>query len=991
MDSNLYSDQWPPFDLSDFWVDPPLVSESPNLAPSPWSVDSSWSWTETEEQITNSRTGIAQSFDEIHGGALFSPGEYKPSDLYSKAQDSHSHGIAVPCVPRKRAKSRQAGVNRGSPLIKGLRIGQVRADPDYLSDHVELVASGELSDVYRGSLLDGTHVAIKALRVSPIDKSLKHAARELHTWSKLSHPNVLPLLGLAEFPHRIAVVAPWLKNGNLQEYLGQKRVDRWQMCSQVAAGLEHLHKSGIVHGDIRAHNILVSDKGKPQISDFGLSKHLLPSIESSGFDSSRLRWLAPELIVRGEDSASASIEGDVYAFAMTILEVLTGKEPYDEYKSDVQVTMAIIQGTPPIRPSNIALTTKVGDERWSILTECWNNRPELRSSMPKVKRMRSKRPKTESNSLYLALRDANRASIYESRGELEKATDVRLRIQQRSQREFGNDAEQTISSHEALAHTYTQRSMFEAAATHQLEARNRRKRIYGASHPATVQSNYNLASIYAKQFKLSAAEELATQVWTQWSFAFGRDHAQTQQATRLLAGIRYKRNQRESFSLYLQQTQPDILDTGSLDALTSVAVQVCPTADLDDEIDRLVASGITRIACSSSHKHPKDDQGRSSMLRRTSTLDRLNLSGNWPTALIPKTQTLKDATKVRPCIGTQTSVEQGFKYLTDSGCRDVTSQLDALQLSEAPIAFSAYNDIWQGRLLGGGELVAIKCSRSCTDPDIQAKQTKRVIREAHVSLLLSDIRHPNVMEFLGIARFKNRIALVLRWMSHGTLMAYVLKNLGVDCWKLSQQVADGLSIIHSMGVVHGDLKAANVFVSDQGVPKIGDFGNTSPTGGYLDYTPTTNIGGGTARHMAPELLQEESERSAPADVYALAMTILNQDQEAMTRRRPYSEHAAEPYVTLLVTQGIPPRRPEELGNESKYGDERWAMINDCLRMDPQLRPTASEIQARVGVIFFLDECGAQDSPDARSALIGNATGIITDVCGYKKECIMLCD
>ncbi|KAG8785269.1 hypothetical protein FRC12_017792 [Ceratobasidium sp. 428] len=968
-----------------------------------------------------------------HDGALVSLGE-----CYSKPRDSHSYG---PCVPRLRTKSRQAAVKRDLPLGKGLRIGQVtifaglelmpplvqRADTNKLSNCINYVANGGLSDVYHGRLLDGTHVAIKVLRLSADSEStdsiqskvLQHAARELHTWFKLSHPNVLPLLGLAEFRHQIAVVAPWMKNGSLKEYLEQKRVDRWQMCSQVAAGLEHLHKSGIVHGDIRAHNILVSDEGKPQITDFGLSKNLLFRTESSSFDSNRLRWLAPELIVRGEDSASASIPGDVYALGMTVLEVLTGEKPYDEYKSDVQVTMAVVQGTPPIRPPMIAITTKVGDERWTILTECWNNRPELRPSARDVKRMtpplaplpspppaavapeslsgginrnrpnggsfwkihtgttslikyiqvansspplpqRSKHPKTDDNSSNTTLRDASRAKKYETRGEWERATHIRRQIWYRNQRYFGHRAEQTIKSLEALAHTYVQRSMFEAAATHQLEAYNWRMRSYDENNPATVQSKYCLASIYAKQFKLSAAEELAMQVWTQWRAASGSDDAKTQQVTRLLASIRYKRNQREKFGRYLQRAQTDIPNTDSFSALSSVVVQIGPT-DLDDEIDRLVASGIARIACSSSCKHPSNDQSQS-LLSHGTTLDGFDLTENPSTPPVRGNETLKSGAKVRPCIGTQTSVEQGFKYLIDSGCPDVTNQLDPLQLSEAPIAFSACNDIWKGRLLGGGELVVIKCSRICTDSNIQAKLTKlqRVVREAHAALLLSNIQHPNVMELLGVARFKGRIALVSPWMSNGTLMAYVLRKLNVDCWELSQQVADGLSTIHGMGVLHGDLKAANVFVSDQGVPKIGDFGNTNCSGGCLDYTPTTNIGGGTARHMAPELLKEESDRSAPADVYALAMTTL----EVMTRRRPYSEYASEPYVTLLVTQGVPPQRPKELAGESKFGDERWAIINECWRMDPQLRPTANEIRDRVGIVAFLRKSGTQNYTDA---------------------------
>ncbi|KDN34284.1 hypothetical protein RSAG8_12624, partial [Rhizoctonia solani AG-8 WAC10335] len=77
------------------------------------------------------------------------------------------------------------------------------------------VSQGGFSDVYRGYLSDGARleVAVKALRISSLDpdpEHLKHAARELHTWSKCRHPNIVPLLGLAVFRGWIGMVSPWL-------------------------------------------------------------------------------------------------------------------------------------------------------------------------------------------------------------------------------------------------------------------------------------------------------------------------------------------------------------------------------------------------------------------------------------------------------------------------------------------------------------------------------------------------------------------------------------------------------------------------------------------------------------------------------------------------------------------------------------------------------------------------------------------------------------
>ncbi|KAG8781256.1 hypothetical protein FRC12_022064 [Ceratobasidium sp. 428] len=81
---------------------------------------------------------------------------------------------------------------------------------------------------------------------------LKYTARELHTWSKLHHPYVLKLLGLAEYLGQISMVSPWIEGGSLRRYLARKpKTNRPRLCMQIAEGLTYLHESGVVHGDLK--------------------------------------------------------------------------------------------------------------------------------------------------------------------------------------------------------------------------------------------------------------------------------------------------------------------------------------------------------------------------------------------------------------------------------------------------------------------------------------------------------------------------------------------------------------------------------------------------------------------------------------------------------------------------------------------------------------------------------------------------------------------
>ncbi|CAE6454768.1 unnamed protein product, partial [Rhizoctonia solani] len=117
--------------------------------------------------------------------------------------------------------------------------------------------SGSLSDVYQARWPDGSLVAVKCLRALsnsdvPHGKLLKHTARELYTWSRADHPNILKLHGLAMVRGKLAMIAPWMKHCSLLAYIrAWPRVDRCRLCAQVAEGLSYMHGLGLVHGDVK--------------------------------------------------------------------------------------------------------------------------------------------------------------------------------------------------------------------------------------------------------------------------------------------------------------------------------------------------------------------------------------------------------------------------------------------------------------------------------------------------------------------------------------------------------------------------------------------------------------------------------------------------------------------------------------------------------------------------------------------------------------------
>ncbi|CAE6503473.1 unnamed protein product [Rhizoctonia solani] len=268
-------------------------------------------------------------------------------------------------------------------------------DPEKYSDR--FITGGAFADIWKGSLRDGAEVAIKVWRFDDIDiseddanessedspKKLKRAMREVYHWSKVRHPHIQELLGVILFQGRVGMVSPWRKHGNLRDYIKKHEgVDRYALCLQVAKGLSHLHDSSMVHGDVKAYNILVSEDGEIKLSDFDhsiLSDCTLAFSTTTNFGGGTLRWMAPELVVPEDDEAPChrSEKTDVYSLAMTCLEIITGQVPYAECSHDGAIYKAKDKNKHPNRPQELIGGGR-GDAMWALLVQCWNHDPLVR-------------------------------------------------------------------------------------------------------------------------------------------------------------------------------------------------------------------------------------------------------------------------------------------------------------------------------------------------------------------------------------------------------------------------------------------------------------------------------------------------------------------------------------------------------------------------------------------------------------------------------------
>ncbi|KAG6907683.1 hypothetical protein DXG01_007786 [Tephrocybe rancida] len=150
--------------------------------------------------------------------------------------------------------------------------------------------------------------------------------------------------------------------------------DRMQMMISVVDALEYLHSKGVVHGDLHSRNILIDDSGKAVLADYGVSQVFPAEWSGNNGDSNRIRYQAPELI--SGEAPTPTMACDVYSFGVTI----SATHPYSDFRTYVDVVLAIYEGQPPYSHANkgLAGSLNLGQVFWDLMLICWSGNPGQR-------------------------------------------------------------------------------------------------------------------------------------------------------------------------------------------------------------------------------------------------------------------------------------------------------------------------------------------------------------------------------------------------------------------------------------------------------------------------------------------------------------------------------------------------------------------------------------------------------------------------------------
>ena len=223
--------------------------------------------------------------------------------------------------------------------------------PPSLANHpryeiIGLIGKGGMGDVYKARhlMMDRT-VALKIINRELVRKAevVNRFHREVKAAAQLSHPNIVTAHDAEHFGDVHLMVMEYVDGVNLSEKikeLGSMSIDEaCEVIRQVANGLQHAHEQGLVHRDIKPHNLMVTEDGTVKILDFGLAS-LAPvaaAVVDTPENSGELTmagaimgtpdFISPEQVI---DARQADIRSDIYSLGSTLYFLLTGKAPFAE-------------------------------------------------------------------------------------------------------------------------------------------------------------------------------------------------------------------------------------------------------------------------------------------------------------------------------------------------------------------------------------------------------------------------------------------------------------------------------------------------------------------------------------------------------------------------------------------------------------------------------------------------------------------------------------
>nr|XP_022910151.1 mitogen-activated protein kinase kinase kinase 4 [Onthophagus taurus] len=233
-----------------------------------------------------------------------------------------------------------------------------------------------------------------------------------------------------------------------------------------------------------------------------------------------------------------------------------------------------------------------------------------------------------------------------------------------------------------------------------------------------------------------------------------------------------------------------------------------------------------------------------------------------------------------------------------------------------------------------GEMMAMK------EISLQPNDVVTIRKVTEEIKILEGINHRNIVRYYGLEVHKEEMLIFMEFCPEGTLESLVAGTENglpeILIRKYTYQLTCGVAVLHEHGIVHRDIKTANIFLADEGnCLKIGDFGCAVKIKSHTTMPGELQGFIGTQAYMAPEMFMKTqvNGHGRAADIWSVGCVVV----EMATGKRPWAEFDSNYQIMFRVGMGDRPEAPENLI------DEGHDFLNRCLQHNAKERATAAEL------------------------------------------------